>query len=90
MLKRLEKIVLENLKSVQHFLVILSPQKKSKKLWISPDRDNGIAMEGCAKLNWKVGSTLEERQVLENAYRPNVCWSGLVDPFPLVGEKEYR
>lgn len=87
---RIEELVNENLKSESHFLVevVITASQGPKKVLILLDGDEGINIDNCAKVSRAVGHTIEEEELIIDAFRLEVSSPGLDHPIVLL--RQYK
>lgn len=88
---QIEKFVLENLDSEDHFLVkvsVGSGKVKEGRIQVLMDSDSGITIDECAAYSRKLGKFLDDADWFENAYTLEVASPGL--DFPLSSERQFR
>lgn len=67
--------------------VVVSGSNKKSKVLVLVDGDEGITIDECAKLSRKVSGELEEKDIMEGAYRLEVSSPGV--EFPLKYQRQY-
>ncbi|MDH5476127.1 MAG: ribosome maturation factor RimP [Cyclobacteriaceae bacterium] len=87
---RIEELVNENLESESHFLVevVITASQGPKKVLILLDGDEGINIDNCAKVSRAVGHTIEEEELISDAFRLEVSSPGLDHPIVLL--RQYK
>ena len=84
------EIAESHLKSKDHFIVdvIVTASNGPKKLLVLLDADGGLNIDDCADLSRSIGNELEERNLIENAYRLEVSSPGVDYPLHLL--RQYK
>ena len=67
--------------------VIVSGSNKKNKVLVLIDGDEGVSIDECARLSRKISAELEEKDIMEGAYRLEVSSPGV--EFPLKFERQY-
>lgn len=85
----IEEMVTRHLPDDSHFLVEvkISPKGDQSLLNILIDADQGVTIETCAKISRAVSNEIEEKNLIDNAYRIEVSSPGV--DFPLSGSRQY-
>jgi len=73
-----------------HFLVdvVISSTKGPKKVLILVDGDEGINIDVCAELSRAIGHEVEERNLIDSAYRLEVSSPGV--DYPLQVDRQFK
>ena len=84
--EKLEKIINDNLSNEKHFLVdiIVSAKGGPNKILVLLDGDEGITIDDCANLSRALGHEIEEKGLIDDAYRLEVSSPGLDHPIVLL------
>lgn len=85
----IEKIANTHLSDASHFIVevIISSAKGPKKVLILLDGDQGVNIDDCADLSRAVGHEIEEKNLIEDAFRLEVSSPGV--DYPLKTLRQY-
>ncbi|SFG44989.1 ribosome maturation factor RimP [Algoriphagus hitonicola] len=85
----LEEMVSGHLPDQGHFVVEvkISPQGDQTLLSILIDADQGVTIDTCAKVSRAVSNEIEDKNLIENAYRIEVSSPGV--DYPLASERQY-
>ncbi len=67
--------------------VIVSGSNKKNKVLVLIDGDEGVTIDRCAELSRKISADLEEKDIMDGAYRLEVSSPGV--EFPLKFERQY-
>lgn len=67
--------------------VVVSGSSKKNKVLVLVDGDEGVTIDHCALLSKKLSATLEEKDIMEGAYRLEVSSPGV--EFPLKFKRQY-
>lgn len=67
--------------------VVVSGSAKKNKILVLIDGDQGVSIDQCAALSRKIGFELEEKEIMEGAYRLEVSSPGV--EFPLKFQRQY-
>lgn len=67
--------------------VVVSGSTKKNKILVLIDGDEGVSIDECARLSRKISAELEEKDIMEGAYRLEVSSPGV--EFPLKFERQY-
>lgn len=67
--------------------VVVSGSSKKNKILVLIDGDQGVSIDQCAALSRKIGFELEEKEIMEGAYRLEVSSPGV--EFPLKFQRQY-
>ena len=67
--------------------VIVSGSQKKNKVLVLIDGDQGVTIDQCAELSRKISGDLEEKDIMDGAYRLEVSSPGV--EFPLKFERQY-
>ena len=67
--------------------VVISGSAKKNKVLVLVDGDEGVTIDSCAQLSRKISAELEEKDIMEGAYRLEVSSPGV--EFPLKFERQY-
>lgn len=67
--------------------VVVSGSNKKNKVLVLIDGDNGVSIDQCALLSRKLSAELEEKDIMEGAYRLEVSSPGV--EFPLKFKRQY-
>lgn len=84
------KIAENHLTDESHFLVdvVISTTKGPKKVLVLLDGDQGVTIDDCADLSRAIGNDLEERSLIEEAFRLEVSSPGV--DYPLQSVRQYK
>jgi len=66
----------------------ISPSKVHQKITILLDSDAGISIDECANISRKLGHTLEEQDIVPNAYTLEVSSPGV--DYPLSSQRQFQ
>ncbi|GAA0891570.1 ribosome assembly cofactor RimP [Fulvivirga kasyanovii] len=88
--EQITKIAEGHLSDENHFLVdvVISTGKGFKKVLVLLDGDQGVTIDDCADLSRAVGNELEEKDLIEEAFRLEVSSPGI--DYPLQSIRQYR
>lgn len=67
--------------------VVVSGAQKKNKVLVLIDGDQGVSIDECAALSRKISADLEEKDIMDGAYRLEVSSPGV--EFPLKFERQY-
>ena len=67
--------------------VVVSGSQKKNKVLVLIDGDQGVTIDQCATLSRKISADLEEKDIMDGAYRLEVSSPGV--EFPLKFERQY-
>lgn len=67
--------------------VVVSGSSKKNKVLVLVDGDNGVSIDQCASLSRKLSGELEEKDIMDGAYRLEVSSPGV--EFPLKFKRQY-
>ena len=67
--------------------VVVSGSQKKNKVLVLIDGDEGVTIDQCATLSRKISADLEEKDIMDGAYRLEVSSPGV--EFPLKFERQY-
>ena len=67
--------------------VVVSGSQKKSKVLVMIDGDQGVSIDQCAELSRKISADLEEKDIMDEAYRLEVSSPGV--EFPLKYERQY-
>lgn len=67
--------------------VVVSGSNKKNKVLVLVDGDNGLSIDQCALLSRKLSGELEEKDIMDGAYRLEVSSPGV--EFPLKFKRQY-
>lgn len=67
--------------------IVVSGSQKKNKVLVLIDGDQGVTIDQCAELSRKISADLEEKDIMEGAYRLEVSSPGV--EFPLKFERQY-
>lgn len=78
------------LEDEKHFIVdvVISEGKGPKKVLVLLDGDEGVNIDDCANLSRSIGHEIEEKNLIEDAYRLEVSSPGL--DHPLASDRQYK
>lgn len=68
--------------------VVVSGSNKKNKVLVLVDGDEGITIDHCAQLSRKLSGELEEKDIMDGAYRLEVSSPGV--EFPLKYQRQYK
>lgn len=88
--EQITKIAEGHLSDENHFLVdvVISTGKGFKKVLVLLDGDQGVTIDDCADLSRAIGNELEEKDLIEEAFRLEVSSPGI--DYPLQSVRQYR
>ncbi|MBL6444981.1 ribosome assembly cofactor RimP [Fulvivirga sp. 29W222] len=88
--EQVAKIAENNLSDKNHFLVdvVISSSKGPKKVLVLLDGDQGVTIDDCADLSRAIGNELEEKGLIEEAFRLEVSSPGV--DYPLQSIRQYK
>lgn len=88
--RKLEELVLENLKNENLFLldILISGGEGAQKVLVLLDGDEGVDIDECALLSRKLGEEIESQELISNAYILEVSSPGL--DYPLQNLRQYK
>lgn len=67
--------------------VVVSGSNKKNKVLVLVDGDEGVNIDQCARLSRKISAELEEKDIMEGAYRLEVSSPGV--EFPLKYQRQF-
>jgi ribosome maturation factor RimP len=83
--RKIQDIVAANLGKEELFLVDIeiSGSHTTQKITVLLDGDKGVSIEDCARISRKLGETIEEENLIENAYLLEISSPGIDEPLKL-------
>jgi len=88
--EQLLEISSSHLSDPNHFVVdvVISSTKGPKKVLILVDGDNGVNIDDCADLSRAIGQEVEEKNLIDSAYRLEVSSPGV--DYPLQVDRQFK
>ncbi len=88
--EKIIELTIPVLESINAFLVDLHilHGKKGKTIQLNIDTDDGITLDQCAEINRKLGTIIEQSQIIEGSYVLQVSSPGLKKPLKLL--RQYK
>jgi ribosome maturation factor RimP len=88
--EKLRELIIEHLQDYQYFIVDIkvSGGGGKQKVVVLLDGDNGISIEMCAKVSRKLANSIEELDLIADAFNLEVSSPGLDNP--LLQQRQYR
>ena len=88
--EKLRELIIEHLQDDQYFIVDIkvSGGGGKQKVVVLLDGDNGISIEMCAKISRKLANSIEELDLIADAFSLEVSSPGLDNP--LLQQRQYR
>ena len=88
--EKLRELIIEHLQDDQYFIVDIkvSGGGGKQKVVVLLDGDNGISIEMCAKISRKLANSIEELDLIADAFNLEVSSPGLDNP--LLQQRQYR
>lgn len=88
--EQIKKIAENHLKDGSHYIVDvnISSHKGPKKVLVLLDGDKGVTIDDCADLSRAIGAELEDKNIIEDAFRLEVSSPGV--DYPLQSVRQYK
>jgi ribosome maturation factor RimP len=86
---KITDLVAQSLEDDKHFIVdVRLSGEGMQKISVLLDGDEGITIDDCAKVSRKLANSIEEQDLIQDAYLLEVSSPGL--DLPLLSERQYR